>query len=85
MRIYRVSGESMLPSMAAGHLLLVVRGPSQLSRGNLVIVSEPGDSGVRYVKRVVGLPGEEVRLFDGVVFVDLTITIVIYRVAGESY
>lgn len=70
MRIYRVSGMSMLPSMAAGDLLLVVRPPSRLSRGDLVIVVGPGDPGGRYVKRVVGLPEEEVRLSDGVVFVD---------------
>jgi signal peptidase I len=36
----------------------------------VVVVVAPGDSHLRYVKRVVGLPGEEVRILDGALLVD---------------
>jgi signal peptidase I len=62
----KVAGESMLPTLAPGTLLAVgpVRRP--LRRGDLVVVRRPGGgpggAPLELVKRVVGLPGEHVRL-----------------------
>ena len=72
-KIYVVKGASMEPSFREGCWLLVsrkayVRGTP--ARGDVAIIRDPGDRDRSYVKRVVGLPGEEVRLYDGMCFVD---------------
>ena len=71
-RHYVVRGDSMAPAFDPGHLLLVKRAVpgSGLSRGDLVIVRDPRDSKSRYVKRVVGLPGERIQLLEGLLYVD---------------
>ena len=72
-RLYVVRGDSMRPAFEPAHHLLVSRmayAVSAPSRGDVVIVHDPRGTGRRYLKRVVGLPGEEVRLLDGVLFLD---------------
>ena len=70
-RHYVVRGDSMAPTFGPGHLLLVTRvPPSGLSRGDLVIVPDPRDPKSRYLKRVVGLPGERIQLLEGLLYVD---------------
>ncbi len=71
-RRYVVRGDSMRPTLEPGQHLLVARvltetGPS---RGDLVVVRDPRASGRRDLKRVVGLPGEEVHILDGTLLVD---------------
>ena len=72
-RIYLVRGDSMRPSFEPGSHLLVSQAAyalSEPSRGDVVIVRRPGNTGTRYLKRVVGLPGEEVRILDGALLID---------------
>jgi signal peptidase I len=58
----RVVGSSMAPTLTEGELLAVgpVTGPPR--RGQLVLVRWPGPAAMELVKRIVGLPGEQVRL-----------------------
>ncbi len=70
---YRVEGGSMLPSLAHGESVLVA--PTRFSwnrlrRGDVAVFERPGDSGAIYIKRVVGLPGEDLMLSGGRVFLD---------------
>lgn len=65
-----VSGESMSPTLEPQEYLVV----DQLTyrriepvRGDVVIFKYPLDTSVYFVKRVVGLPGETVRIDQGVV------------------
>ena len=70
---YRVEGESMLPSLADRETVLVVRmWPkwNRLRRGDVVVFEPPGGVGGIYIKRVVGLPGEDLRTVDGRVYLD---------------
>ena len=72
-RIYLVRGDSMRPSFEPGSHLLVSRAAyalSEPSRGDVVIVRNPRKAGTRYLKRVVGLPSEAVRILDGALLVD---------------
>lgn len=68
---YVVRGPSMRPAFEPGQRLLVSpklgEGPA---RGDAVIVRDPRDGGARYLKRVVGLPGEQVRIEDGLLYLD---------------
>ena len=67
----RVRGRSMEPALHPGQLVptRALRSGARIRRGDLV-VAEPVGQPVRVVKRVVGLPGEQVAFRDGVVSVD---------------
>ena len=70
---FRVEGESMLPLFRDGESVLVVRTRfrwNRLRRGDLVVFTRPTGSGGTTIKRVVGLPGEDIKLTGGQVFVD---------------
>lgn len=61
----------MRPTFHSGQRLLVNRMTySPLTRGSVVVVADPMRQNTRYLKRVVGLPGEHVRIDDGLLFVD---------------
>lgn len=62
-----VSGPSMRPALDDGDFLVAVRA-RRLARGDVVVVRRP--DGLEVVKRLVGLPGERVRVAGGRVRVD---------------
>jgi signal peptidase I len=67
-----VSGESMVPNFQNGDYLIVdeisyrFAGPQ---RGDVIVFDWPKDTKQRFIKRVIGLPGETVQVKDGNVFV----------------
>ncbi len=68
----RLSGPSMEPTYSSGHLSLVYAWAykwSRPSRGDIVAIMLAGPS-VLYVKRVVGLPGERLRIDRGRVIIN---------------
>lgn len=68
----RASGISMLPTYLDGEFLLLNRLAYRTSppqRGDVVAIALAGDHAV-LVKRVVGLPGERVRMEDGTLLID---------------
>jgi signal peptidase I len=81
---FRVDGESMLPNLDDGQMLLVNRNAYQYldfggeryypfdppERGDVIVFDPPTGSDKPYIKRVIGLPGEEVTFSDGKVFID---------------
>ncbi len=60
----------MRPALAHGDVLLVGGVGGAPRRGDVVVARGPAGRAGEYLKRVVGLPGEEVRLRDGLLFVD---------------
>ena len=72
--IFRISGQSMMPNFQDGEFILVDRlsytiGSPQ--RGDVVILQFPGDPNRRkFIKRVIGLPGETVVIKNNAVFVN---------------
>ena len=72
LRPIRAEGISMRPTYDSGDLLFVNRlsytaaGPK---RGDIVAIALAGER-VYYVKRIVGLPLERVRILDGIVLVN---------------
>jgi signal peptidase I len=67
-----VESASMTPTLRAGDVVLSTRmapDADDLERGDLVAFRSPED-GERAVKRVIGLPGEEIVVLDGELHVD---------------
>lgn len=68
-----VRGQSMMPTYRDGEVLTVnkiaylVGSPE---RGDVVGMYFPGETQKRFIKRVVGLPGETVTVFQGHVFIN---------------
>ena len=66
----------MMPSFEAGDYLAVRRGAYRSatpSRGDPVVLRDPGDVGHgtrENLKRVIGLPGDEVRLYEGMLYIN---------------
>lgn len=71
--IYKVRGESMCPTLYPGDRLLVDpraytgTGPE---RGDIAVIQGRTEIADRHLKRVVGLPGELVRLTKGLLLID---------------
>lgn len=73
LQISIVRGRSMQPVLRDGDRLVVDRlGAEALGVGrfDVVVLQSPTEEGVDYVKRVVGLPGDEVMIRHGRVFVN---------------
>ena len=67
-----VEGQSMYPTFDNGDYLIIDELSYRLSdpkRGDVVVFRYPGDPRVFYIKRVIGLPGETVRVERGIVTV----------------
>ena len=61
----------MEPSLCDGDLLLALKPRGSLRRGRIVVIRMPDEAGPEWqVKRVVGLPGECLRLEDGLLFIN---------------
>ena len=65
-----VKGSSMRESLLNGDVLLTKRyGKREIRRFDIVICRYPGRKG-RFVKRVIGLPGERIRMEKDVVYIN---------------
>ena len=69
----RVDGESMVPTLQSGEYVIVSRlsyrfGTPQ--RGDIIVFHFPRDPKEEYIKRVIGLPGDEVQVMSGQVYVN---------------
>ena len=72
-QLYRVTGDSMGPSVLRGDWMLVDARAYEVAsplRGDLVIARDPRVPRTRYLKRIVGLPGEEVCASEGVLTIE---------------
>lgn len=70
-----VSGESMSPNFESGDYLIVDEISYRLGtpqRGDVVVFDWPKDTKQRFIKRVIGLPGETVKVANGQVSVTQT-------------
>jgi signal peptidase I len=70
---FRIEGNSMDPNLHDGQFLIVNKLVYYLhppERGDVVVFHSPQEPRKDFIKRVVGLPGEEVEMRDGRVLID---------------
>jgi signal peptidase I len=69
----RVDGFSMIPTLQNGEYILVNKlayKTGQPNRGDIIVFRLPGDESQDLIKRVIGLPGDTVKVSDGVVTIN---------------
>ena len=70
---FRVEGDSMLPFLRHGESVFLVRTRfrwNRLGRGDVAVFERPTASGGTVIKRVIGLPDEDVKIAVGSVHID---------------
>lgn len=84
----RVDGFSMNPTLKDGEFVLVNRLAYRLGepeRGDIVVFHYPPDPSQDLIKRVIGLPGDEIQIEDGQVWVNGTPVAEPYIAASPLY
>jgi signal peptidase I len=71
----QVEGTSMMPALVDQERIFINKfgyklGLEEISRGDLVVFWFPGEPGKSYIKRVIGVPGDSVRIDRGTVYVN---------------
>ncbi|HJQ70530.1 MAG TPA: signal peptidase I [Blastocatellia bacterium] len=61
-RLVKVEGVGMSPALNDGDRIIVSEDTDELSRGDIVVFSYPADTTKSFTKRIVGLPGESIRI-----------------------
>jgi signal peptidase I len=64
-----VPTESMSPTLETKNLVLY-KNTDQVSRGDIIFFKYPLDEKLKYVKRIIGMPGDEVEVKDQKVYVN---------------
>lgn len=70
---HRVKGESMMPNFANNELLLSEKLTYRIyqpSRGDVIVFRAPLTKNVDFIKRIVGLPGENVEINNDHIFIN---------------
>lgn len=68
-----VEGNSMEPSLHDKEYLIVNRLTYRIGdpqRGDVVVFDAPNSPGTDYIKRVIGLPGEKIKIVDDEIFIN---------------
>jgi signal peptidase I len=67
---YEIKGRSMLPTFENGQRVVVLKAFYEIQREDIVVFMSKEDASKDLIKRVVGLPGETVRIAGGQVYID---------------
>ena len=68
-RTFQIPSSSMEPTLRIGDHIWA-RKTERLERGDLVVFNPPDDPGKDYIKRIIALPGEKVRMKNGLVYIN---------------
>lgn len=72
-RPFQVNGQSMFPTFHDGEYILtnlITLRVNKLDRGDVIVFKSPTNQEKDFIKRVIGLPGDNVMVKDGKVFVN---------------
>jgi signal peptidase I len=69
----QVKGASMVPTFSTGDYIFtskITYKIRSIQRGDVVVFKEPKRSEIEYIKRVIGLPGDQVMVRSGIVYLN---------------
>lgn len=81
MQPHKIKGDSMQPNYPNGEYLLtdkITYRFNEPSRGDVVVFEAPGTDGDEYIKRIIGLPGETVKVEGGKVYINNNVLVESY-------
>ena len=64
LRQFSIPSTSMTPTLLINEYIFAVEWP-RVSRGDLVVYLLPKDNSTIYIKRVIGMPGDRIRMIEG--------------------
>lgn len=64
-----VSGESMVPTLKGGELMILKKYDKSYKRYDIVVISKHVE-GEELIKRVMGLPGERIKCYDNKIYIN---------------
>lgn len=70
---FRIEGTSMIPMLNPNDRVIISKSflkGDHIKRFDIVVLYKPNDQRTSIVKRVVGLPGETIRIYQGEVFIN---------------
>jgi len=70
---HQVKGASMMPNLVDGEYILTEKVSYRFrspKRGEVVIFKAPDKPELDYIKRVIGLPGEKIRIINGTLYIN---------------
>lgn len=70
---HRVSGSSMVPNFHDGDYIItnkLIKQTSKLQRGEVIILENPRNNDQVFIKRLLGLPSERIKITDGRVYIN---------------
>src|SRR3989344_8914338 len=70
---HKIKGSSMDPNFADGEFLLTDKVTYRFrepDRGDVIVFEAPGTNGDEFIKRILALPGEQVSLRNGKVYIN---------------
>jgi signal peptidase I len=70
---FRIEGHSMLPTLQEGEYIIINKLSYYLEepeRGDIIVLQFPNDRSRDFIKRVIGLPGDQIEVSAGVVHVN---------------
>lgn len=63
----RVVGSSMENTLKQGEILILEKFDKNYKRNDIVVIEENGE---RIIKRIIGLPGESIKIIDGIIYIN---------------
>ena len=72
MRFYKIPAGSLLPTIMAGDWIVTLKvwSTANLKRRDLIVFPYPPEPSIDYIKRVIGLPGENLEITKDQVFIN---------------
>ncbi len=65
LRRFEIREASMSPTLESGDWIVAKRRTGPLQRGDIVVFNDPTGTGMNLVKRVIGIPGDQVGIENG--------------------
>jgi signal peptidase I len=68
---FYIPNDSNLPGLRLGERLMALRSPPvEIERGDVVVFRHPRNTTVSFIKRVIGVPGDSIRMTNGTLYIN---------------